>query len=579
MTANKHTISLKKWLLHIFVILMLVLLVVMLTVSGYAGMVMREQVFTANESILALYMEKLDTNLLNMEKFIINFPASNDDLSQIMVSSNEKDEYLAIIGIYNDLNKNVMVYDTFDGIFVYSQRPQEDIFINVAGAHAKHRHQQDIRDYVTAYRGKSEGWEHYTVDGCNYMIRMVRTGSVYCGAWIDMENLMLPLKNIDLGDHGFAMFVDTAGTPLTAAGAALLSNGTLSVSSNNATVRLGGQAFLQNSLQSQYADLSLVTLIPDQLVLKTVHTMQLVILLAFVVIFCVIPVIGFSINKRLYRPVQELANAMELVGQGRLDTRVPTDSRFSEFTIASNQFNRMVAQIKQLTEDVYERELRAQKIQLQYLQLQIRPHFFLNTLNVIYSFAQIKRYDLIQQLTLCLVKYFRYMFNNAGSFVTLREEKEHVENYMRIQELRFPGVCRFLQSIDDQLLEYKLPPLIIQTFIENSVKYALDVEKERVVSLTVTRQNCDNGEYVKIEVADNGDGYPQSILDAFQKEQAFSSDPTKNIGIINVVQRLKLMYGHKAFVRLCNSPEGGAKSEVLLPLCPPGQEEQPCIPS
>lgn len=236
----------------------------------------------------------------------------------------------------------------------------------------------------------------------------------------------------------------------------------------------------------------------------------------------------------------------------------------------------MVSQIKTLQEEIYERKILEQKTQLQYLQVQIRPRFFLNSLNIIFSFAEIHRYDLIQEMTLCLVKYFRYIFHQTTSFVILQEEKEHIDNYMKIQELRYPGLFSYQCNIDPSLMAAELPPLVLQTFIENSIKYnAKDIDREQsvVVRLAVEKISEKEKEFLKMVISDNGIGYPSDFLDAFIGGDLSPKDSTSRIGIYNVIQRLKLMYKDKAQVRLYNSLEGGAVSEIILPIKKRSEEE------
>ena len=103
------------------------------------------------------------------------------------------------------------------------------------------------------------------------------------------------------------------------------------------------------------------------------------------------------------------------------------DTQLLELEQANLQFKNLMRQIKKLKIDIYEKELEKQKTFTSYLQLQIRPHFFLNCLNTIYSMAQTQLYEEIMEMSMITSNYFRYIFQNPQDFVLLQEEVKHIE--------------------------------------------------------------------------------------------------------------------------------------------------------
>lgn len=241
-----------------------------------------------------------------------------------------------------------------------------------------------------------------------------------------------------------------------------------------------------------------------------------------------------------------------------------------------------------MQEDVYKRKIREQKIQLQYLQAQIRPHFFLNTLNVIHSFSLIKRNDLIEQMVVCLSRYFSYRFKDPDAMVSLRAEKEHIENYLQLHSLRYQNALFCGLEMEEVLLDAKIPPLVIQTFVENSLKYGMvsarNLNLEIIAEAICADRACgqkETGDLLQTEelrqdetweqklcitITDNGPGYEEEVLEAVRNGKPVKKGHGQGIGINNVIQRLKLLYGEAAWVRLSNTPRAGACSEIFLPL-------------
>src|SRR5690606_16872282 len=116
--------------------------------------------------------------------------------------------------------------------------------------------------------------------------------------------------------------------------------------------------------------------------------------------------------------------------------RVEMGESSEEFQMLGQSFNSMMDEIQTLRINVYEEQISKQKEELQRLQLQVKPHFFLNTLNIIYNLAKVKSYERVQEMTISLINYFRFMFRSNTSFVMLHEDLEHTRNFLRIHSLR-----------------------------------------------------------------------------------------------------------------------------------------------
>ena len=162
-----------------------------------------------------------------------------------------------------------------------------------------------------------------------------------------------------------------------------------------------------------------------------------------------------------------------------------------------------------------------------------------------------------------LVEYSRYMFRSPKSLVTVQQEMEHVENYMKIQRLRFPERIEFLADISSEVEDALIPPFVIQSFVENSIKYAIDFEQHNLCSIRGTVIESHEELFVMIEVRDNGKGYQEEVLELLQSED-WADGSGKYVGIRNVRQRLRLVFGEKAKLILKN--EEGAVAIIMIPL-------------
>ncbi len=253
--------------------------------------------------------------------------------------------------------------------------------------------------------------------------------------------------------------------------------------------------------------------------------MNRIVLLTIVIGLCMTGIILAALNlfnDRISKPVGELIHSMEQIENGTLAEPMEIKDGFEEFNIIKRSFNDMVNQIKQLKIDVYEEKISKQDAKLRFLQLQANPHFYMNSFNVIYSLVTTKNYDLIKTLVLALVKHSRYTLKANSKTVRIKDELDFIDNFIEIQRIRYHYELQFHKEIQEDLVEYYMPPLIIQTFIENSIKYALtDNGKFINILLKIIRESKDKLEYIHIIVEDDGNGYPKEVLNSIYKLELY----------------------------------------------------------
>lgn len=274
--------------------------------------------------------------------------------------------------------------------------------------------------------------------------------------------------------------------------------------------------------------------------------------------------------------------------------RFDGDMGVEEFAEAGKVLNQRSEEISQLKISVYEEQINRQKVELDYAQLQIRPHFYINCLNIIHSMAQERLTGEIQAFVVYISRYFRYIFKKGMEPVTVEKELEFTETYLKILECMNDTKYRYEVFCEEGLSAVRIPPLLIQTFVENAVKHNLDdvegceicVRVERVCSsgraaqtrmpgiLPGTDKNGgvvwpvagggSGGEWMRITVCDNGSGFDDATLEHFGAGDFGEEGSGYHIGIRNAVERMKMIYGEQARVVFSNLPDGGARVELFL---------------
>lgn len=279
-----------------------------------------------------------------------------------------------------------------------------------------------------------------------------------------------------------------------------------------------------------------------------------------------IPVVFVNFLRRLIDPMHHLTRSFKIVGDGNREYRIHQENPIQEINEIFSGFDTMMDNINTAEERDRRSQLDAIQAKLQYLQLQIRPHFFLNCLKNIYSMADLKKTDDIQELVLFLSQYLRYSFQDVTAFTSLTSEMEAVKGYVGLMKCMSPG-AELEFSLDSEILNAKCIPLTALTFVENCFKYQKDVNPLKIVVKASMFQ--EEGEpFVKIRIKNNGGGFDPEVM-----EEINAADPAQfayrsnRVGISNVKYRLWHSYQGKTSVYL-SSENQNAIVEIRFPYLP-----------
>ncbi|MBD2869091.1 sensor histidine kinase [Paenibacillus arenilitoris] len=540
----------------------------------YAIRVVHNQVAESNRNLISMYMGQIDNNLNDVDKYMTDLLVNDKDLHAMEYGSTEHDRILAKVRLDNRIRGDIASFGSVDALFVYSI-PGKD-YLEAFQELYNWQQRDEIRRYIQELLeelekdGELRNQQWYVKQiGINYyLFRVLKTSDAYVGAWVNVENLYIPLKLLKYGEHGISLFATENGTPMTHAEAVRENGIDLDRDLNNYYISGKSNSYLVIGERSAKGNFSLISLIPDKQILENLPYLRMIAAAIPIGAIILVPAFLLLLRKMVLRPLNRILAAMKRIGEGNLNTRIEPFRTSDEFRLVNETFNRMIGQVQELRIHIYEEQLSKQKAELQHLQLQINPHFFLNSLNIIYNLALVRKYELIQEMAMSLVQYFRYMFKSNLTFVALKDELQHVRNYVRIQELRFPGKLNFELTAPDYLLNTRIPPLIIQTFIENSIKHAVSPNASIQISVRIDLDDSGPEPRLMIEIQDTGKGFDQDILDEIQAGNRIEDEQGEHIGIWNVKQRLRLLYSDEACLVISNGLPTGALIVLLLPLQP-----------
>lgn len=261
-------------------------------------------------------------------------------------------------------------------------------------------------------------------------------------------------------------------------------------------------------------------------------------------------VLIIMITYHLFRKLDQLKNGMRQVKAGDYKVQIPVSSEdeigdlCENFNSMNRQLNYLINTVNRLEQEKKEGMIKAAKAELDALQAQINPHFIYNTLESISMMAELNDDEETQKMANALGKLIRISINRGIPLVTVAEEVEHVKSYLLIQKIRFDDLFEVVIHMDNRILDYKIPKLILQPLVENSIYHGLELKGSKGL---IEISGWSEGKDLRFCIHDNGIGMNPETLkmvrERIQSNDLEEGSSPRSIGLINVHQRIKL-YAH-----------------------------------
>lgn len=278
--------------------------------------------------------------------------------------------------------------------------------------------------------------------------------------------------------------------------------------------------------------------------------------------FLFVGVLSYFLSKRVGRPIEELLKYIKVNRYGEI-IDLPEGSEYESDIVQIKQvFNSLSEDLKKNIESNYKMQLMLKDTKIKAYESQMNPHFLFNTLQMIQMLNVLGKKEDVAIATTCLGDLLRFNLDNRNE-VTLKEEVDNVVNYLRILELRFKGRFNYKIMIPDELMECYTIKFMLQPIIENSVTHGFKNKKD-MCELAVMGQKI-NGELV-IVVKDNGRGIDKETLYKLKDSLKKNISPT-GIGLANVNERIKLIYGEKYGVDIFSDYQKNTQVVIHIPTC------------
>lgn len=303
-------------------------------------------------------------------------------------------------------------------------------------------------------------------------------------------------------------------------------------------------------------ELSIVTLTSKKAVYQEAFSNYAWILIGSLLLDGILLVILFRTFGGYSKQVEDVLESMHLVAEGDLDVRITEENKRREIKEIATGVNQMLDSINQYVKDIYLFEIKQQDAHMKALQSQINPHFLYNTLEYIRMYAVSEGVNELADVVYAFASLLR---NNTTQekVVSLNKELEFCEKYVYLYQMRYPDRVAYHFTIAEELLDVMIPKFLIQPVVENYFVHGIDFTRlDNALSVKVYQEQ----ERVVIDVIDNGRGLTDQQLITLNQElakQELGKELGHSVGLANVQQRLKLVFGESSQMRVFHSEAKG----------------------
>lgn len=558
--------SIKGRMLLVLMGILIPLVLIFIFYNFYVVSVFNKKIAQSNENTMQLYIKILEEDLNSISNTMINMIANDAKFKQLSYEISNLEARKLSYDILEDYKKTMLSYPMIAGSMIISF--DNNIFrtvykSDVIGINYKEALEAYFKEYTKEKNTiVTNQWFTVSIDNYDMLCKINGYGGNYCIFFVNLDDIRLPQVDTSSSKNGLLIYY-TDDNILTEK-ELIIQNNIDIISDKNYYFSGHPRNYIIIHGRVETTDLKCAYLVPYDGVLKGLDSGIVAIFIASFFTILIIPLGYLILKKTFYKPLDRLICTMKEIKEGNLDAKAHSTYEELEFQQVDDTFNDMIEQIKSLKIVSYEKELSIKQTQLQYYQIQVKPHFYLNCLKNIYGMVEEKNFENMQKLIIHLSNHLRYIMKDSAILVTIKEELSYVENYIKIQHLSFtyPPICQI--EAESDVLEMNIPSISILTFVENSIKHGMISGKSLKISIRAHILKDEDGTYLNIFISDNGRGFSNEVLKVLNDDSNNEIGPN-HIGINNVIQRYKLCFNEEN-VWFSFSNMNGAKIDIFVKL-------------
>ena len=538
-----HDLS-KKHSIHFFFKLLLVLLLINILINIAMSNITRNFIKNQNivhlRSSIEIYADSVNEKLHSVERFMYS-----------TITHNESLEKLNHVQTFLEYQENLKKVQTSFTEFEYQNETHMTFlletdstkhFINVSNLYIPYEDYLLLKTNLKSFRSdiSDRKWKNITTKNSEYLVKSVHYEGKIIYAVISSEDILKPLNKLNIGN-----------------------NGKLSLKEPNNIPSANYLIHAQN--EKTHLPFDIYVLVDYAEVFRNITFLEVFLSAVPIIITILSIIIILYIRQWMIKPITRLTERLSQLGDSIPPSEFFISEGILEIDKANDKLNKVIFDMQELKIREYHSQLELKKIELNYLKNQIRPHFYLNMLSMIHSMLQTKNYKEIEELTILTSNYLRHLFMANQDFSELKDEVQHIKDYLEIQRIRYGNSIYFSLDYNSDLQNTLVPSLLLQTFIENTIKHGFSFQDLFTILLSIKKVKTEDSDYIQICIEDNGPGFSEEILSKLNQKQSLITEDGHHIGITNTIERLNLLYPNDYTITFENNEEGGAKILLLIP--------------
>ena len=552
-------ITAKTALLKISMLFLIPFFLFMFGLNVYSNTIYRQRLTENNQTRLTMFESFLEEDLKNVEYFMSDMIANDGGFNALRYPLSYVDSYLQVQQLQEKFESVMKTIDSISAFCIIS--PKSNITNGPFRKNVSYDEKENIKTYLNQLvKEKGDGaitdWRVQQIGEKYYFLKIMGLGGVYSSCIIDVGNVS---TIEEIGSENSYLVFEENGEILSYQE---------QMKELGIRVQEGKTSYLTGSRRDQFVVMSYSEILNCCLMLvepyRGIWSMESLplIMLLLSVFFAILLLRCYRMLKRDFlNPLEQMVETMEQIGDDGLESRLCVRNQVKEYKKMESTFNAMMDRIKELKILAYVRLIQAQQTELQYYQIQIRPHFFLNCMKNLYAMTAARKYTQMQEMILTLSEYLRAVLKDHDMIVPLEKELDSVRSYVKLQQMSSARPPEYEEDVSPQLLQFGIPPMSLLTFVENSFKYEKSGEGPMQI-LIKARLFLDGEEkFVNITIMDNGKGFPEEVLEILNDPE--KRMPGEHMGINNVEQRFSLVYQKPCSFVYSNM--NGACVDIFIP--------------
>ncbi len=388
---------------------------------------------------------------------------------------------------------------------------------------------------------------------------------------IRYSSLQQILENIVLGNEGYLYMVNGSGELIYHPKMQLIETGWLSENIAAATEYRDGSYREEYEGEMRninvkfvgYTGWKLLSVTPEKGLSLSNLKMRLFVTFVVASFLLALILINAFISSRITDPIQELEKSVNAIEAGELDTEVYTGGTY-EIQHLGRSIGDMAKRIKTLMQDIVTEHESKRKSEFDTLQSQINPHFLYNTLDIIVWMIENEQKQEAVKVVTALARFFRISLSKGKSIIPVRDELEHVRNYLMIQQMRFKNKFTYEIEAGEDVMELACLKLLLQPLVENAIYHGMEfMDGDGEIRIRAFREE----DSLWFEISDNGLGMTGEQVEGLLSEKPqVRSGRGSGIGVKNVNERIELYFGKPYGLIIESEPDEGTVIRIHLPV-------------